>query len=149
MSPWTAVAALLLAQAAPDAEAEALGRRLAEAGTLAAILPAIAAKDREELVAEHADWSDADKAVLRETADATARAGIDRLMAAIGHGYATRLSLEELRALVAFNETPAAKRWREATPQAVMEAIGAIGELDLKGDTRKAVCARIGKLCEE
>ncbi|MEI9851228.1 MAG: DUF2059 domain-containing protein [Sphingomonas sp.] len=146
---WMPVAALLLVQAAPDAEAEALGRRLAEAGTLAALLPAIVAKDREELVAEHPDWSDADKAVLRETADTVAGAGIGRLMAAIGHGYATRLSIEELRALVAFNETPAARRWRDATPGAVMEALPAIGELDLKGDTRKAVCARIGKLCPQ
>jgi hypothetical protein len=139
--------ALALAQAVPSPEAEALGKRLAEAGTFAALLPSIVAKNGDELVAEHPDWSDADKAALRATADEVANAGIDRLMTAIGHGYATRLSIEELRALVAFNEGAAARRWREATPAAVGEAMAGLGALDLKADVRQAFCARTGKGC--
>jgi hypothetical protein len=61
MKLWILGAVLLMAQAAPSAdnEAETLGRRLAEAGTLAALLPTLAAKDREELIAENPGLSDA------------------------------------------------------------------------------------------
>jgi hypothetical protein len=139
--------ALLLAQAAPDPtpEALALGRRLAETGTLAALLPAVVAKEREELVAEHPGWSEADKAALRETADKVARMTMERLMNATGRAYARRLSVEDLRVLVAFNEGPAARRWREATPAAVLESMASLGGLDFKGDVRRAFCAGSGE----
>jgi hypothetical protein len=141
--------AMVLAQTVPSAEAEALGVRAAQTGTLAALLPSIAGKERDDLLAAHADWSDADKASLRETADGVARAALDRLTAAIGHGYATRLSVEDLRALVAFNESDAGRHWRAATPGAVMEAIAAVGQLNLGADTRAAFCKKAGKLCEQ
>jgi hypothetical protein len=150
MSVWMPVIAIVLAQtapSAPSAEAEALGQRLAATGTLAALLPTLVAKDREELVARYPELSDAEKAQLRTTADDVAKTGIARLNAVIGHGYATQLSLEDLRALVAFNETPAARHWRAATPQALIQAMTALGEMDLKKDTQAAFCASTGKLC--
>jgi hypothetical protein len=147
MSMWMPLIAIAMAQTAPSAEAEALGVRLAQTGTLAALMPVIVAKDLDELVAEHPDWSEADKAGLRATADELAQAGIARLTAAIGHGYAQKLSLEDLRALVAFNEGPVAKRWRDATPGAVMQAMTAVGQMDFKADARKAYCAKTGKGC--
>jgi len=149
MTLWMPLLAIVMAQTAPSAEAEALGVRLAQTGTLAALLPAILAKEREELAAEHPEWSDADKAALRATADEVGRAGIARITAAIGHQYARQLSIEDLRALVAFNEGPAAARWRAATPGAVMQAMASAGDLDFKGDTRKAYCARTGKGCPQ
>ena len=54
--------AIVMTQTAPSAEAEALGVRLAQTGTLAALLPTITAKEREEMVARHPELSDADKA---------------------------------------------------------------------------------------
>jgi len=139
--------AAALAQTAPTPEAETLGKRLAETGTLAAVLPMIVAKDREALVAEHPDWSDADKAALRATADEVAKAGIDRLMAATGHAYATRLSIADLRVLVAFNESEAAKHWRAITPAAVMEAMGKVGDINFKEEAARAFCSKTGKGC--
>jgi hypothetical protein len=139
--------ALALAMPDPDAEAMTLGRRLAETGTLAALLPAIMAKETEELVAEHPDWSDADKATLRRMASDVGAEGVGRLMAATGRAYATRLTIEDLRVLVAFNEGDAAKHWRDATPGAVMEAMTKVGELDFKANTRKVFCTRTGKGC--
>lgn len=136
-----------LAQTAPGAEAEALGVRLAQTGTLAALLPTITAKEREEMVARHPELSDADKAALRATADDVAKAAIERLTAAIGHGYASRLSVEDLRALVAFNESPPARNWRKATPGAVMEAMQSVGEMHLAEETQAAFCKKTGKLC--
>jgi hypothetical protein len=139
--------ALLLATPDPGAEALALGRRLAETGTLAALLPAITAKETEELVAEHPDWSDADKAALRRVARAVGIDGFERLMTATGNAYASRLTIEDLRTLVAFNEGDAARRWREATPAAMLEAMAKVGELDFKADARKAFCKETGKGC--
>ena len=139
----------VLALLAPDPtpEALALGRRLAETGTLASLLPIMIAKDTEELLAEHAEWSDADKAALRATAAEQAKVGIERLMSATGRAYAEKLSVKDLRVLVKFNERPVATRWREATPGAIVAAMTEVGALDFKGDTRKAFCAKTGKGC--
>jgi hypothetical protein len=142
------VLALALVQTAPSPEAEALGKRLAETGTLAAMLPMIVAKDRESLVAEHPELSDSDKTRLRETADEVAKAGIDRLMTATGHAYAATLSIEDLKVLVAFNESEPAIRWRAATPGVIAAAMTDAGDLNFKVETIKAFCAKTGKACK-
>lgn len=142
------IAALALAAAAPSAEAERLGRKLAEMGTLAALLPLAAKKDTDELVASHAELSDADKAALRRAAERTFEAGRAKLMAATGHAYAERLSVAEMRALVAFDRTPAARHYREAMPGAIVATMQAVGSMDLKKDTLAAFCRDTGKLCE-
>lgn len=142
--------ALLLTAAAvppPASEAEALGRRLAASGGLAAMLPAITAKETEEMLGEHPEWTEADRAAFRATARDIASQSADRLFDAIGHGYATTLSLEDLRALVRFNESDTARRWRAAEPKAVMGALQAVGEIDFKATTRQAFCKQTGKGC--
>lgn len=139
--------ALILLIQDPSAEQIALGRRLAEAGTLAALLPIKVASDTEELLAEHPEWSDADKAALRATAGEQAEAATERLIDATGRAYAARLSIEDMRVLVAFNDSPLAKRGRAATPAVILETMAKVGELDFKGDTRKAFCAKTGKGC--
>jgi hypothetical protein len=150
----TLAMALLLAGApasapapAPGAEAERLGRELAGQGTLAALLPLVAAKETEELVAAHPDLSEADKAALRDTARSTFAAGESRLIAATGHAYAERLTVAELRRLVSFNRTEAARRYRSAMPEAIAATLQAIGPMDFKADTLAAFCRRTGKLC--
>lgn len=146
MSLLLALALLAAPAADPTPEALALGVRLAETGSIAALLPTIVAKEREELVGEHPDWSDADKAALRTTADAVATTGIRRLMDAIGRAYAEKLSIDDLRALVAFNESPAAQRWRAATPAVMGEALAG-SKFDFKADVRAAFCKQTGKGC--
>ncbi|MBX3565950.1 MAG: DUF2059 domain-containing protein [Sphingomonas sp.] len=141
--------ALALLAPDPTPEALALGTRLAESGTLAALLPMKIAQETEELVAEHPDWSDADKAGLRAAAAEQGKAGVERLMTATGRAYAEKLSIEDLRVLVAFNESEAGKRWRAATPGVIAAAMTEVGALDFKGDTRKAFCARAGKGCAQ
>jgi len=143
----TALALALAGAAAPGAEAERLGRALAGQGTLAALLPLVAAKETEELVAAHPELSEAEKAALRETARAAFAAGEAKLLAASGHAYAERLSVAELRALVAFNRTAAARRYRAAMPAAIAATLQAVGPMDFKGDTLAAFCRRTGKLC--
>jgi hypothetical protein len=139
--------ALALFAQDPSPEALALGKRLAETGTLAAMLPMVIAEQREELIAEHPEWSDADKAAMRKLADEMAEDGRRRLIAAIGRGYAERLSVADLRVLVVFNEGEAAKRWREATPGAVAAAMQAFGGVGFKDEARATFCAKTGKGC--
>jgi len=142
------LAALALAAAAPSAEAERLGIELAQSGTVAALLPLVAKKDIEELVAAHPEFAESDKAALRRSAERTFEAGRTKLMAATGHAYAERLTVAELRALVAFNRSAAAKHYREAMPGAIMAAMQAVGSMDFKKDSLAAFCRETGKLCE-
>lgn len=139
------VLAALLAQ--PSAEAVTLGREVAESGTLAALLPIIAQRDVEELIAAHPELSAAEQAQLRATADRVFAAGRDRLMAANGQAYAERLSVEQLRAIAAFNRTPAAAALREATPGAMLATMQAMGSIDLKRDIAEAFCRETRQLC--
>jgi hypothetical protein len=140
--------ALALAASTPSPEGLRLGRELAESGTLAALLPMVADKEIGELVAAHPELSEADRAALRATARATYQAGRDRLMDATGRAYAERLSVADLRALVAFNRTRAAAHYRAAMPGAIASAMQAVGQMDFKKDALAAFCRQMGKLCE-
>lgn len=142
------VAAFLLALAAPSAEAERLGRELAAQGTLAGLLPLLRDKETAELLAEAKDLSPAERTRLRSIADATYAAGRSRIMAATGRAWAERLSIADLRRLVAHGRSPAARRAQAALPQVIAGSMGAIGPLDFKGDVRKGMCAQTGKMCE-
>ena len=139
--------AFVLGAAAPSAEAERLGRELADAGTLAAVLPLIQAKETEELVAQ-SELTDAEKAALRVTAKQVYEAGRERLLSATGKAYAERLSVDDLRTLIAFERSDAAKRYRGAMPSAVGAAMEAAGPMDFKKDVRAAFCKDTGKLCD-
>ncbi|MBV9929586.1 MAG: DUF2059 domain-containing protein [Alphaproteobacteria bacterium] len=139
------LAALLVA--APSPEAEALGRRLAATGTLETLLPTVAAKETEELIAQHPELSAAERAMLRDTGRTVAAAIAEKMVAVFGHEYAATLTLEDLRMLVAFAETPASRRYREAVPGVMMRAVTKVGGVDFGGDLRKAFCAKTGKLC--
>lgn len=140
--------ALALAAASPSPETLALGRQLAESGSLAALLPLIQAKETAELIAAHRELRPEDRAKLRSVAARTYAAGRERLMDATARAYAERLSVEDLRALVAFEKTPAAGRYRAAVPAAIAATMKAVGPMDFKGDVVKAYCKETGKLCD-
>ena len=143
----TILVAMAVQAAAPSTEAELLGRRLADTGTLAALVPLITAKETEELVADHKDLSDAEKAELRATAKAVAARETGRLLDAEGRAYAAALSIVDLRALVAAAETSAAVRQRAAMHGVFAATMTSIGKLDFKGDVLKLFCADTGKAC--
>src|SRR4051795_11657551 len=98
-----------LAAAAPTPEAVQLGREVAEAGTLASFLELVQAKETDELVEAHPELSEADKAKLRATAHRVYLSGREQLTAATGRVYAERLSVEDLRAIVAYQKVEPAK----------------------------------------
>lgn len=138
---------LLLAQAGLAPEQLRLGEELARSGTLATILPAMVAKDADELVRDHPELSAAEQAELRRVALEMAEASAARLYRAMGDGYARRLSAEDMRALIAWNTGPLARRYRAAELPTVAEAMGKLGGMDLKKDSMAAFCAKTGKLC--
>lgn len=140
---------LLLAAAAaqPSPEALRLSRQLADSGTLATILPMVASKEVEELVGAHPELSATETATLRATAKRVLEAGRERLMDSEARALAERLSLADLRAIAAFQRSPAAARYRAVTPAVIAAMMQSIGQMDFKGDVLKAYCRQTGKLC--
>jgi hypothetical protein len=142
------VIALLLAAAAPSAEALALGRQIAEAGTLASFVELVQTKETDELVEAHPELSDADKAKLRVTARSVYQLGRERLMQATARAYAERLSVADMRDVVAFQKSRAGQTYRGAIPAVIAATVESVGEMDFKGDVTKAYCKETGKLCK-
>jgi hypothetical protein len=139
--------ALMLAGAEPTVEAMALGRELAEQGTLTGLLTLLEAKETDDLVKEHPELSIADQATLRRVARQTFQAGFARVMNETAKGYVDRLTIEELRALVSFNRTPAAVKYRTISPAVIAQTMATIGPMNFKGDVVTNYCQQTGKLC--
>ena len=138
---------ILLQAAAPSPEALDLGVRLARTGGLAALAPTLIEKDLTELAADKS-LSEAERARLFTVGRREANEGLDKIMRAMGAAYARRLSVEDLRALVAHGESPTAARQRAAEPAVIMESMSAMGSMDLKKNVAAAFCKDSGKLCE-
>ena len=141
------IAAPAIAQTAPTPEAEALGRRVADTGTLAALLPLLVGKETEEMIGQHAELDDAGKARLRAVAADTAKTAIDRMLGAVGHQYALRLSVADMTAIVAFNQSSPATAWRAAEPQVIVATMQTVNGFDFKGETWAAYCRTPGVTC--
>ena len=141
------VIALLLAAAAPSPEALALGRQIAEAGTMASFIELVQAKETDELVEAHPELSDADKVKLRATAKTVYQSGRERLMQASARAYAERLSVADMRDIVAFQKSRAGQSYRGAIPAVIAATVESVGEMDFKGDVTAAYCKQTGKLC--
>lgn len=137
----------------PTAEELALGRALAETGTLAALAPLLTEQETAQMLAALPDLTPAEQARLRAIAAATAAAGRDRLLDALGRQYAMRLSAQDMRALATFARTPAAQRMQSALPYTIAGTMQAMeqegGAIDFKGETLAAFCAETGKGCED
>lgn len=138
---------LLVQAAAVPAEAEELGLRLARTGTLVTLAPVLAQKDLAELIGEHPELSEGDKQQLRATGQKIAAADAERIARAMGHSYARRLSVAELRELVAASESAAGRHARAVLPQVLAETMQGLGAIDFKGETSAAFCHDTGKLC--
>lgn len=146
------IGAMLMAmalQAAPavDGERLELGKRLARTGTLATLLPLMAQKETEEMVAGQPGLTADEQAKLRAAARAAFERRSAELLDAEGAAYAKALSADDLRTLVAAAESAAGKRQRAALPQVIMGTMAAMQGVDFKGETLRAFCAETGKGC--
>jgi len=143
--------ALLLQVAAPGAalsEVETLGRRLAETGTLATMIPMLVESDLNELAGEKPDLSAAERTRLFAIGHEEGARGREKLIVALGRAYAAKLSLADLRVLVRNAEMPATQRLRQATPAVIAQAMQTQGEMDLKKTVAARLCKDTGKRCE-
>ena len=131
----------------PSAEALRLGRALADAGTLAHLLPLMESAQVAELVGENADMAAGDQAALRASAHKVFVGGAERLLAGEGLSYARLLSIDDLRQVVGFERSAAGQAYRAATPQVITGTMAEVGKIDFKGQVRAAFCKEKGKLC--
>ncbi|HTU11173.1 MAG TPA: DUF2059 domain-containing protein [Allosphingosinicella sp.] len=155
--PLLAAAALLVAAPAAaqpavttapiDAAQAALGRRLAEAGELNALLGAVGTAEVAQIAASTPDLSDAERTRLREVGMATLQAGRARITAALGDAYARHFSRDQLTEILAFVESTTGRAYAGALLQVLPQVVGAIQGVDLGRDIRAAFCRETGKLC--
>ena len=138
---------MMLVAAEPSAEALALGREMAAVGTLATILPMMEKAETDALVAEDPTLTPAEQKRLRTLAHAAFLESQEKALAADARAYATHLSVEDLRSLVAFSKTDAAKHLRAAMPAIAASTMQDVGTVDFKGGVRTAFCRETGKLC--
>lgn len=134
------LAALVMIAAEPNAESLALGRELSERGTLATLLKVAEAKDKADLAARNPGMSDADKAALDAAVTDIYAAERERLFAADARSFATHLSIDDLRALVAFARTPASQHLQTAMPLIIASTVAQVGKIDLAQSARNAYC---------
>ena len=132
---------------APSAEAEALGLEVAHSGALASTLPMLEKKEVADIVAAHPELTAGDQLKLTAVADRVYQEQAERLTMAIGHEYATALSVEDLRAIAAFTKSDAGRHYRDVVPHMVAVVSKLLGGFDFKGETLKAFCAQTGKAC--
>lgn len=144
-----ALAILVLIQAGPvvSPEAEKLGRRLAATSGIVALAPMLIEKDIQELSKELSTATPQDRQRLSSLGHEQGRQGLERLTVALGHAYASRLSVPDLQILVVQNESLPAVRRRSAEPGAMLQAMQALGKMDMKKDVADAFCKQTGKLC--
>lgn len=138
---------LAIIAAEPTTEALKLGREIAEAGTLASLLPMIKEDEIGKVVKDNPELSAAEQAKLRQTADRVFAAGTDKLFAATARGFAERLSIRDLRVAATYARSPTARRMQAATPQVIAASVAAMEGMDFGKDLKAAFCKDTGKLC--
>ena len=145
----TALAMLAQAPTTPvDAERAALAREVAAHSPLAVIGPLQTAAEVEQIIADATDLSFAEKDRLREIGRERAAALGEKALTAEAQALADTLSIDDLRAIAAFNRSSAAEHHRNALPYVAGTTMQALGTIDYKGEVRAAFCAESGKLCE-
>lgn len=136
------------APAAPDPAQAALGRRLAEAGDLNALLGAVGGAEIEGMAANTPGLSDAERTRLRQLGGEVLASGRARVVGALGEAYARHFTRAQLEQILAFLESPAGRAYVGALPHILPQIATTIQGVDLGRDVRAAFCRETGKLCE-
>lgn len=131
----------------PSSEAQALGMRLARTNGIVTIAPIMVQKDLVDLENEDPSLSPEQRKRLFEIGNEEGKAGIERVVGALGAAYAKYLSVHDLRILVKQNESAEAARRRAAEPSVIIEAMRTLGSMDLKKVTAARMCKESAKLC--
>jgi hypothetical protein len=149
--PAAAQAPAPAASAAPaplPAAQAALGRRLAELGDFNAMIGAMGHAEIEAMAAHTPDLTGAERARLRQVGEGVLASGRARILDALGGAYGRHFTAGQLRAIIAFLESPAGRAYVGALPQILPEIAAATQGVDLGRDVRAAFCRETGKLCQ-
>ena len=76
-----------------------------------------------------------------------ARSGRARMLATVGDIYARHFTARQLRAIIAFLESPSGRAYVGALPQLLPQIAAAMQGVDLGREIRAAFCRETGKLC--
>ena len=134
----------------PVSEDEGLtiAREIAGHSFLATIGPLQTRAEVEAILADAPDLTEEEQASLRaigrEQADALGKAALE----AEAKALATALSVEDLRAIAAFERSPAAANHRAAAPMVMAAVMEELAVVDYKREVKRSFCERTGKLCE-
>ena len=126
----------------------ALGRRRAELGDLNAILGFAGHAEIERAATTTPGLTDAERARLRQVGERVVGAQRARILDVAGNVYARRFTAPQLRAMIAFLESPPGRAYVGALPQLLPQGAAAMEGVDLGRDVRAAFCRETGKLCE-
>jgi hypothetical protein len=131
----------------PAAQA-ALGRRLAELGDFNAIVGAMGHAEIEAMATGTPDLTGAERARLRQVGEGVLTSGRARMLTIVGDIYGRHFTAGQLRAIIAFLESPSGRAYVGALPQLLPQIAMAMQGVDLRRDVRAAFCRETGKLCQ-
>ncbi len=137
------------APAAPSPEAEELGRQVALNGVFANLFPVVGKKEIEELVARHPELNAADKDKLRTIGNGWIDATLAAMAGVMGREYARAMSVDDMKAMIAFARSDAGKHWQAAEPAVITAVIKQLDGKDFKGEVIADFCRQTGKLCPD
>ena len=135
------------APAAPPPEAAELGREVALNGVFANLFPMIGKKKIEELIASHPELTAADRDALRKVGDGWIVATLAAMSGVMGGEYARTMSVDDMKAMLAFARSDAGKHWQAAEPGAITAVMKQLDGVDFEGEVSAQFCRDTGKLC--
>ncbi len=139
---------LFASEPVSEDEGLTLAREIASHSLLATIGPLQTQAEVEAILTDAPDLTEQEQASLRaigrERADALGKAALE----AEAQALAAALPMEDLRAIAAFERSPAAANHRAAAPTVMAAVMEELAGVDYKREVKRSFCERTGKLCE-
>ena len=137
------------APGAAPVDPKVLGARVAASGAFMDLARLALEKDIRELLDANRAMPTADQLALTRIATDKAAEAQKKLIATTGELYARELSVADMQAIIAFNESPAAARWRAVQPRAVAAVQQGMAGYDFKREVLDVMCFRTRKMCPQ
>ena len=132
----------------PSADAMEAARTISRNSVIVSLVPLQTKAEIEKMIVDNPGLSDTEKERLRTIGQREADAMMARFVEADAAAHAARLSVEDLRAIAAYESSPAAARRRTAMPAIIEATMARLGDADFGKAVRTAFCAETGKLCQ-
>ncbi len=134
---------------APSPEAMALARRAAARDDFLVMIQSVAGGQVEGVEKGMGDLTPVEKAKVDDIGKRKLDEGIDRVVDKLAEVYAKEFSLDELRAIDAFLQTPAGKAYSERLLPTLTVVGEAMKGFDFKREVRAQACTELKKGCED